>query len=90
MIEQPFVTGAAAVVGAVFGAGYTLWRVQRLPPVERIHESIALTILADEAIGRLDADERAEVQAAASERMTDAFAGEAEVELEEVAEEVGE
>lgn len=78
----------AFISGAALASAVWMWRVQ-MPPdkLELMHQNVALSHLAGEAIARLDSAEREDVQEVVTEMMEESFGEGAGVEVEEIAEE---
>jgi hypothetical protein len=73
----------AALGGAAFASAFWAWRLS--PPssqVEIMQENVALTILASEALSRLDEAERRGLRTDVNEAMVAAFGEDAAVEIE--------
>lgn len=77
--------GSAFTAGAALASAFWTWRFSPAPrQMELMHQNVALTIISSAAIGRLDEDEREELEREASEMMEDAFGEGAGVEAREV------
>jgi hypothetical protein len=73
----------AAVGGAAFASAFWTWKLSWRPSqFEMAHENVALTILASEALSRLDEAERRGLQADVNEAMVAAFGEDAAVKIE--------
>jgi hypothetical protein len=73
----------AALGGAAFASAFWAWRLS--PPssqVEIVQENVALTILASEALSRLDEAERRGLRADVNDAMAAAFGEGAAVDIE--------
>lgn len=79
---------ASALAGAAGATAYWSWRRRPTPSqMELVHQNTALTILAGEAMARLDADERETLEQDINEQMEAAFGPDAEMEVVEVGDE---
>jgi len=82
---DPFALLAAGAAGSALTALVFAWKTKPTPSqTDLMDQNIALTILAGEAMSRLDEEDREELEDAVNDKMKQAFAGEAGIVLEEV------
>jgi hypothetical protein len=85
MLSEMLPLVLAGVAGAALASAFWSWQMKPTPSqMELVHENTALTILAGEAMARLDADEREELEQDLNERLEAAFGPGAGAEIEEV------
>jgi len=85
---DPLALGSAFIAGAALASAFWSWRFSTTPKqIQLIHENLALTIIADSAIGRLTDEQCSDMNDEVAERMEDAFGENAEVNIEVVSDE---